>query len=59
MPLACVRDRRVAKRQGEADLDGRVRRLVHGGHARAVELPREALNVALKRHWPHAGLEVE
>lgn len=42
-----------------ACLDGCVGRLVHGGHARAVELPREALNMGLQGHWPHAGLEIE
>ena len=40
-------------------LDGGVGRLVHGGHAGAVELARVALDVALQGHWPHAGLEIE
>jgi hypothetical protein len=40
-------------------LDGSVRGLIHGGHARAVKFSREALDVALQRHWPHARFEVE
>ena len=40
-------------------LDGGIGGLVHGGHAGAVELARVALDVALQRHRPHAGLEVE
>ncbi len=40
-------------------LDGGIGRLVHGGHARAVELAGEALDVALQRHRAHARLEVE
>lgn len=50
--LRCQHDERPC-------LDGGVRGLVHGGHARAVELPREALDVAFQWHRPHARLEVE
>ena len=38
--------------------DGGVRRLVHGGHTRAVELPGVALDVHLQRYRPHRGSEV-
>mmetsp|Transcript_22153 Transcript_22153/g.46384 ORF Transcript_22153/g.46384 Transcript_22153/m.46384 type:complete len:277 (+) Transcript_22153:2058-2888(+) len=40
-------------------LDGRVRRLVHGGHPRAVKLPRVALDVALERNGTDRGPEIE
>lgn len=57
--LASGGDKDQDRLQRGVGLDGSIGRLVHGGHARAVELAGVALYVTLQGHWPHAGLEIE